>query len=123
MECPLSRKNLTDLIVRLCLTASLFGTLNLLIPLAYGLKMNNIFVTALILAVSQIICFTAVLWLRSSRDLGAKSPHASNSRKDLIGKNLRNLVIPNVSPPKDSEPGNLDGHPQRFVFSEQKAWV
>ena len=83
--------------------------------------MNNILVTALILVVSQTICFTAVIWLRARRGLGTKSPQTSFSRKDTIAANLGNLVIKNVRAPNHLKPGNLDGHSESY--EEETPWV
>ena len=82
--------------------------------------MNNISVTALILVVSQTICFTVVIWLRSSRDLGTKSPRTSFSRNDPVATNLGNLMIENIKPPKHSKPGNMDGYAEMQKLSMQR---
>lgn len=97
---------------RLCLSASLFGLLNILIHLGYGIVKSKLLLTALALAVSQIVCYIAAIWLRSCRKV-RKVPefsiltHRGRPKSDRIRENWSNLVLQDVSSPQGI-PRNLE---------------
>ena len=91
---------------RLCLAAGLLGTLDIVIHLAYGLKTSNILVTALVLAVSQLVCFTAVLWLRSSVCRQGMSLCTRLRHGDPTLRRLEELKMKDESARRDKVPFN-----------------
>ncbi|KAJ5882742.1 uncharacterized protein N7473_011176 [Penicillium subrubescens] len=54
-----ARSRLSLLGNRLSLVADLFGVVNIGLHIAYGLKLSNLLVTALVLAIGQAVCFVA----------------------------------------------------------------
>lgn len=98
------------LAIRLCLTASLFGLLNIVIHLAYGMIRSVMLLTALALAVSQIICYGAVVWLRScqkARPMPKFCILTPRVRHDRPGQHLSRLVLSDRSSP-NGRPSNLE---------------
>ncbi|OQD79269.1 hypothetical protein PENANT_c056G07011 [Penicillium antarcticum] len=92
---------------KLCLTAGLLGALNVAIHLAYDLTTSKMVVAALALAVSQIVCYTAVIWLRSRGSFGKQVEFSMYSHRDRPGRHLSNLQMRDEAP--KNTPSNLDG--------------
>lgn len=94
-------------VCRLCLTASVFGLMNMVIHLAYGMIRSVMLLTALALAVSQVVCYVAVIWVRVGRKgrpmpMGSVlTPRDRRDHRDRPGELLSELVLKDGGSPQE----------------------